>query len=188
MIIADKLKDSNQAEYLLYMWQVEDLIRAYKCDSERIANEYISRFDLTSEQRAKTIEWYSNLCEMMRSEGKFEHGHLRICMNILQNLEELHLQLIHSPKFPYYREMYYKVLPYIVELRSKQKKASDDVDSQEDSELTTCFNLLYGVMLLKLQHHNISNETALAVKDISTLVGQLSDYYLKDKAEPIDFE
>ena len=84
--------------------------------------------------------------------------------------------------------MYYKVLPYIVELRSKQKKASDDVDSQEDSELTTCFNLLYGVMLLKLQHHNISNETALAVKDISTLVGQLSDYYLKDKAEPIDFE
>lgn len=43
-------------------------------------------------------------------------------------------------------------------------------------------------MLLKLQHHNISNETALAVKDISTLVGQLSDYYLKDKAEPIDFE
>ena len=71
MIIADKLKDSNRAEYLLYMWQVEDLIRAYKCDSERIANEYISRFDLTSEQRAKTIEWYSNLCEMMRSEGKF---------------------------------------------------------------------------------------------------------------------
>lgn len=53
MIIADKLKDSNRAEYLLYMWQVEDLIRAYKCDSERIANEYISRFDLTSEQRAK---------------------------------------------------------------------------------------------------------------------------------------
>lgn len=43
-------------------------------------------------------------------------------------------------------------------------------------------------MLLKLQKHDITAETALAVKDISTLVGQLSDYYFKDKAEPIDFD
>lgn len=187
MIIADKLKHKNRAEYLLYMWQIEDLIRAYQCNSERIADEYISRFDLTPEQRKLTTEWYANLCEMMRSEGKIAQGHLRICMNILQELEELHIQLLHSPKFPYYREMYYKVLPYIVELRSKQKQTANDSD-YEESELTTCFNLLYGVMLLRLQKHDISKETEQAVKDVSTLVGQLSDYYFKDKAEPLDFE
>ena len=34
MIIAEQLRNSNRAEYLLYMWQVEDLIRAYDCDIE----------------------------------------------------------------------------------------------------------------------------------------------------------
>ena len=29
MIIAEKLSKTNRAEYLLYLWQVEDLLRAY---------------------------------------------------------------------------------------------------------------------------------------------------------------
>ena len=29
MIIAKKKKNENIAEYILYMWQIEDLIRAY---------------------------------------------------------------------------------------------------------------------------------------------------------------
>lgn len=71
MIIADKLKVSNRAEYLLYMWQVEDLIRAYAGDAERIAKEYVAHFqDLDDEKRKATEKWYADLCEMMRSEGK----------------------------------------------------------------------------------------------------------------------
>lgn len=54
MIIADKLKTTNRAEYLLYMWQVEDIIRAYNCDADRLAHEYVSRFSLSlkSERRS----------------------------------------------------------------------------------------------------------------------------------------
>lgn len=186
MIIADKLKNTNRAEYLLYMWQVEDLIRAYNCDADRILEEYINRFDLTNEARTLMTEWYSNLCEMMRSEGKLQKGHLRLCMNILQELEELHAQLVKSSQFPYYREMYYKVLPYIVELFSKEKqKTSEPIP---ESELSKCFDFLYGVMLLRIQKKEISPETAKAVKDVSTMVGQLSDYYFKDKENPIVFE
>ena len=47
--------------------------------------------------------------------------------------------------------------------------------------------MLYGVVLLRLQGKPVSPETEAAVKDISTLLGQLSDYYFKDKAEPIEF-
>ena len=79
--------------------------------------------------------------------------------------------------------MYYRVLPYIVELRAKQKPAP----SEAESELSTCFGLLYGVLMLRLQHKPVSAETEKAVKDISTLLGQLSDYYFKDKQEPIEF-
>ena len=31
MKIARQLKDNNIAEYLLYMWQLEDTLRAYGC-------------------------------------------------------------------------------------------------------------------------------------------------------------
>lgn len=36
MYISQQLKQQNIAEYLLYMWQVEDLIRANGFDIERI--------------------------------------------------------------------------------------------------------------------------------------------------------
>ena len=36
MKIARQLKDSNIAEYVLYMFQLEDALRAYGCDAERM--------------------------------------------------------------------------------------------------------------------------------------------------------
>lgn len=180
MIIADQLRKKSRAEYLLYMWQVEDLIRAYHLDTERIKSEYLCQFRLEEQQLKQTEEWYANLCDMMRNEGVSQNGHLQINKNILLELEELHEKLLKSGKFPYYHEMYYKVLPYVVELRAKG-------GHQEESELQTCFEALYGILLLRLQHKPITPETEKAQKDISTLLGQLSDYYNKDKQEPIDF-
>ena len=107
MIIADRLKNTNRAEYLLYMWQVEDLIRAFQFNSERIAKDYVSQFQLTPEQRAQTEKWYDNICNMMISEGVKEKGHTQICKNILQQLVELNHQLLESQKFPYYKQMYF---------------------------------------------------------------------------------
>ena len=36
MFIANELRKTNIAEYLLYMWQVEDTIRAFDCSISRI--------------------------------------------------------------------------------------------------------------------------------------------------------
>lgn len=178
MIIANKLKNSSRAEYLLYLWQVEDTLRAYGCDFERLREGYLSRFDVTDDVRREMEQWYADLCEMMHSEGKTERGHLQICQNVLQELVELHNRLLSSEKFPYYREMYYKVLPYVVELRAKG-------GHHDETELQTCFDALYGVMMLRVKGEKISSATETAVRDIATLLGQLSDYYFKDKEEPI---
>jgi hypothetical protein len=42
-------------------------------------------------------------------------------------------------------------------------------------------------MMLRLKGQTISEETQVAVKHISTLLGQLSDYYFKDKEAPLEF-
>lgn len=61
------------------------------------------------------------------------------------------------------------------------------VDKSED-EIETCFNSLYGVMMLRLQKKDISPQTLNAVKEISTFIGMLNDYYIKDREEPLEFE
>ena len=180
MIISQQLRKTNIAEYVLYMWQVEDIIRAYQCDLSAIKREYISRFDLTDEQRDEMVDWYGNLIRMIRDEGLTTGGHIQINKIVVQQMNELHAQLLSSPKFPFYNAEYYKVLPFIVELRNK--------GSKEISEIETCLNALYGVMMLRLQQKEVSKSTENAVKEITTFLGMLSDYYKKDKEEGLKFE
>ena len=119
MFVAQELRKKNIAEYLLYMWQIEDTIRAFDCSLRRIRDEWISRFDYTDDQKEEEIDWYGNLIRMMNQEGCREKGHLQINKVTMQMLIELHDQLLQSSKFPFYNTEYYKVLPFIVELRNR---------------------------------------------------------------------
>lgn len=181
MFISQQLRKKSIAEYVLYMWQVEDLIRAYGCSLSRIKNEYVSQFsDYTDEQRDELVDWYGDLIRMINQEGKREGGHLQINRIVVQDISDLHAQLLQSTKFPFYNAEYYKVLPFIVELRNK--------GSKDIGEIETCLNALYGTMMLRLQKREISPETAHAVKEITTFIGMLSDYYIKDRTEGLEFD
>ena len=181
MYIANELRKKNIAEYLLYMWQMEDIIRAFGCSLGRIRREYIDHFDYTDGQKEEEADWFGNLIRMMNQEGCREQGHLQINKVTLQMLTDLHTQLLASPKFPFYNAAYYKVLPFIVELRNRGA-------NKEENEIETCFNSLYGMMMLRLQKKEITPNTEHAVKEISTLIGMLSDYYKKDREEGLKFE
>lgn len=181
MFISQQLRKKSIAEYVLYMWQVEDLIRAYGCSLSRIKNEYVSQFsDYTDEQRSELVDWYGDLIRMINQEGKREKGHLQINQIVVQDVSDLHVQLLQSSKFPFYNAEYYKVLPFIVELRNR--------GSKDVGEIETCLNALYGTMMLRLQKKPISPETAHAVKEITTFIGMLSDYYIKDRTEGLEFD
>lgn len=181
MFISQELRKKNIAEYLLYMWQVEDIIRAYECSLARIRREYIDKFNYTDEQKEEMTDWYGNLVKMMNGEGCREHGHLQINKIIIQQLSELSNELLQSTKFPFFNSEYYKVLPFIVELR---KRGAD----KNENEIETCFNALYGVMMLRLQKKPVSPDTEHAIKEITTFIGMLSDYYLKDKKGELELE
>lgn len=181
MIIAQKLRKENICEYLLYMWQVEDIIRAYGCSLGKIKDEYISRFQVEDlDTYEEMVDWYGNLIRMMNQEGKREKGHLTINEILVKDLNELSAQLLASPKFPFYNAEYYKVLPFIVELRNRGDK--------DITEIETCLNALYGVMLLRLQKKEVSIQTQTAVTEITTFLGMLADYYKTDKTEGLKFE
>lgn len=180
MFIAKSIREKSVVEYLLYMWQMEDLIRAYGCSLTRIRREYIDRFEYTDQQKDEEEDWFGDLIRMMNQEGKREKGHLAINEVLLQDLGDLHVRLLQSTRFPFYSAEYYRVLPFIVELRKKGDK--------EIGEVETCLNALYGVMLLRMRQKPISPETAHAIKAITTFLGMLSDYYIKDRTEGLEWE
>lgn len=180
MFIAKSIREKSVVEYLLYMWQMEDLIRAYGCSLTRIRREYIDRFDYTDQQKDEEEDWFGDLIRMMNQEGKREKGHLAINEVLLQDLGDLHVRLLQSTRLPFYSAEYYRVLPFIVELRQKGDK--------EIGEVETCLNALYGVMLLRMRQKPISPETAHAIKAITTFLGMLSDYYIKDRTEGLEWE
>ncbi len=179
MKIAQQLRETNIAEYLIYMWQVEDLLRANECDIDKIRRTVISRYP--EADRAALEEWYGNLIEMMRAEGVVEKGHLQINRNVILTLTDLHAELLASTKFPFYNAAYFKALPFIVELRQKNGK-------KEEPELETCFEALYGALLLRLQKKEISVDTQKALEAIGSFLSLLANYYNKNRKGELDLD
>ena len=73
MIIARRKRKENIAEYLLYMWQVEDLIRANNFDMDSIRRTVVDRYDQPDDIKEEIAKWYEELIEMMtlrRGDGK----------------------------------------------------------------------------------------------------------------------
>ena len=180
MFIAKELRKKSIAEYLLYMWQIEDVIRAMGCSLPLTRKAYVSKFtDYTDEQKEEELDWFGNLVRMINEEGKREQGHLNINSIVVKDMADLHKRMLQSNKFPIYSAEYYKVLPFIVELRNRGDK---DVN-----EIETCLDALYGIMMLRMQKKEITHETEHAIKEISTFIGLLSDYYIKEESEGLDF-
>lgn len=181
MITASQKKKENIAEYLLYMWQIEDLIRANDLDIDKIEANIISKYTgLTDTQRKEMREWYESLIDMMRREDVVAKGHLQLNRNVIIDLEDLHLRLMKDPKFSAYANQFYATLPYIVELRAKSGE-------EKPGEIESCFNALYGVLMLRLQNREVSKDTLAAVSQISKFLGLLSAYYKKDYNNELEF-
>lgn len=181
MLISRELRKRNIAEYLLYMWQVEDLLRANEFSLDKIKALLVEPYALPSGQAEELLQWYSNLIDMMRHEGVKESGHLQINRNVIINLTDLHLRLLKSPKVPYYSAAYYKALPFIVEFRTKS-------DGREKNELENCFDALYMVWLLKLQKKEINPETLNATNEISRFISMLSLYFKEEEEGRLDLD
>ena len=179
MIIAKRKRKENIAEYLLYMWQVEDLIRANRFDMDSIRRTVIAHYAQPASVKEEIAQWYQELIDMMRSEGMMEKGHIQLNKNVIIALTDLHLRLLRSTKEMVYGATYYKTLPFIVQLRAKS-------GGEELPEIETCFNALYGYLLLKMQHKEVSAETTEAIKQITAFLALLSEKYRADMNNELD--
>ncbi|MDE7032861.1 MAG: DUF4924 family protein, partial [Muribaculaceae bacterium] len=108
-----------------------------------------------------------------RREGVEHSGHLQLNKNVVIQLVQLHDALLKDPRFGEYTKEFYNTLPYIVELRAK-------AGEQKAGEIETCFNALYGMLMLRLQGKEIGKDTLEAIKQISRFIALLAHYFRLD--------
>ena len=180
MRIAGELRNNNIAEYLLYMWQIEDRIRACGFNTVLLADMEIGD-NGDDGYRDAVLKWYEELIQMMTAEGVRENGHLQINRNVIILLSDLHARALDSDGCGRYKQAYYAALPAIVSYRAKS-------GNMEMGELESCFECMYGIWLLKLQHKELSAGTADASARISAFIGILASLYSKEKEGMLDLD
>ncbi|HLO57321.1 MAG TPA: DUF4924 family protein [Bacteroidales bacterium] len=172
MLIAQEKRKTNIAEYILYMWQVEDLIRAYRFNIDDIEENLISQYPNSEKIRDDVRDWYANLILMMYQEGIRERGHLSFLKTLMDEITDLHIRLINLEGQDDYQQLYRNAQVYLDEFR---KKSADP----NAGDIETCLNALYGLLLLRLKKQQVSRETEIAMSTFSKLMALLSQIFLK---------
>lgn len=169
MLVAQKKRIENIAEYILYLYQVEDLIRAFHLDMDSINENLVTRYQVEKEAKQDISDWYKNLVKMMEKEGKQKTGHLQFLKNLVNDLHEFHLRLMHTEAEPMYVSVFEAVAGLVNELKQKNPDAENDVQVAIDG--------VYGYLLLKIQKKEITDETQEAVQRISNWLSHLSKLF-----------
>jgi hypothetical protein len=170
MLIAREKRSTNIAEYILYMWQVEDTIRAFEFDIEKLDRILISQYDQDAEVRKEIREWYDNIASHMKVEKTGHSGHLRFLKNIVDDLYGLHLHLLQQPGEQSYSELFSTILPLIREMDAKQQRTAEN-------EIETCLNAVYILMMMRLKKKPVSDGTLQAITLFIRFLGMLSARY-----------
>jgi hypothetical protein len=180
MYIARQKRQENIAEYILYLWQLEDLFRALQFSPEAIYSQLVDKQQRPAEEKQAIFLWYMELIALMRSEGKEEHGHLSHTLHLIGELNDLHQTLLSVPAGERYRAVFQPLAPELERLRAKlEKPGISDVEFMMRS--------LYSAMLYRIKGDEAyRNYVEDVLTLISPVVAQLADAYRRVEAGEID--
>ncbi len=181
MLIAKQKRKENIAEYILYLFQIEDLIRAFQLDMEQIRKKLIPQYRTENElQQTEITSWYQNLVLMMEKEGIKGKGHFQFLINLINELNELHLKLMETNQVPEYAQTYKTVAGLITELKLKSNGNKNNIQISLEA--------IYGYLLLKMQQKELTIETSEAVQRLSSWLAQLSILFKDFEEDKLEFE
>jgi hypothetical protein len=172
MIIAQEKKKKNIIEYIIYMYQIEDIIRASGFDMSEIRKKVIDKFDVDSEIKEEMIVWYQDLIQKMQNQNILKSGHLDFLNDLTEELQKLHTNLIHDPQHLDYIKQYQLAKPNIIAYKERANR-------MEMNDVECCLQGVYSLLLLRLKQDNITHQTELALETFSKLLALLAGAYHK---------
>ncbi len=180
MYIARSKRRENIAEYILYLWQLEDLLRALQFSPEAIYSQLVKPQRLTPDKEQELLIWYMDLVNLLREEGKEGQGHLEHTQHLINDLQNLHLQLMALPIGENYRQLYARVAPELPRLR-------EVLGNREIGDIELCFRALYATMLYRIKGE-ASKKKAIddVLEIISPVIAELAKIYRQVETGEVD--
>lgn len=180
MLIARQKKQENIAEYILYMYQIEDLIRSMNFDLDLIMEKVVKPQLPDESFLGEYKRWYSGLINDMKDQRIQKAGHLVELREILVELSYLHNTLLNATQDGKYKGVVDRAIPYIEEFKAKS-------NLKDKNHIEIAFHAMYMKLLLRLQKKEISSETEEAFDAMRMFIAYLSRAYNKMKAGDMDF-
>jgi hypothetical protein len=164
MLIAKNKRKENIAEYVLYMWQIEDLLRALNFDENSIFRNLVEPLDVPEEKKREILYWYIGIINILKEEKKEIAGHNYHSLHVIRELNDIHSLLLKNDAK--YKSLFDAAQGDIELFREKSEKQSNDIE--------IAFDALYAKLLLKMKREQISDETTAAFDRITSLIAYLS--------------
>ena len=191
MYIAISKRKEHIAEYILYLWQLEVLLRALQFSPEAVYSQLVEPRGIEPDRQQELLIWYMDIVNLLREEGKEQSGHLDHTLHIIEDLQNLHRQLMQLPVGERYRTHFNRLSPELPRLReiidTTPKQANDDKEKKEVSDIELCFRALYAAMLYRLKGEGKGQKAIDDVLDlVSPVVAELADTYRKIEQGELD--
>ncbi len=170
MIIAEQKKKENIVEYIIYLRQIQDLLRSMNFDFAKIKNELVANYNTDYETKIRIENWYRNISKELTDKNFVAVGDIDEIKNTIALLEDLHQKLLKDPQEHKHKELYKWAEPNIAKFRTLSR-------SQHKSDVEVCIDAVYSLFLLKLQKKPISEETMQAMQTFINLLTYIARKY-----------
>ncbi|MDR7129307.1 hypothetical protein J2X69_001644 [Algoriphagus sp. 4150] len=167
--VAENKKSQNIAEYIIYMYQMEDLIRSYQGNADEIKTFVVEKYPVSEDEKKEIADWYLTLLDQMKTQDILEQGHLDELNKLVGELAQLHWRLLKTD-FTYF-EVFGKAKPFILEAVTQAEGLV------LGSEIQICLNGVYGLLLCRLLGKKVSDEQSKAADAYGDILSTLSYHY-----------
>ncbi len=170
MLIAEQKRKQSISEYIIFMYQTEDLIRAYNFDLKKIYKQVIQHFPLEDHKKTEIKSWYRKTADQMQKESLNKSGHLKELNLIAEELAQFNLELIKSDQA--YRKIFDQAKLHI----NRNLALSN---GQVTNPIQICLNGIYGLLILRLNGKPIDDTIKNGVQAFGDVLSYLSFKYKK---------
>ena len=169
MIPAEVKKRENIAEYIVHMYQTEDLLMSFDFNLNDIHEYVIKHMSQEPEEIKALLLWYADIIDQMQQENLPDKGRrLASTQRYVQRLSRIHAEQLAQS------EEYQQIFG---EAKNEIQQQIDLSEGQVADPVQVCLNAVYGKLVINLNGKSLPAEHEKMVERLGKVLAHLSQEY-----------
>ena len=169
---AEEKRHQHIVEYVLYIWQMEDLVRAVGLDLSTLRTHLSTAYK--GDRLEAELEWFAGLIQSLRKENKISKGHVSSLDELMIELTYLHKTLLDVLNDEEYKGVVESARPHLDAMSARGEAGKTEVEAM--------LVALYGWLVLRMGGKEVSPETEESLGVIRDWANMLGGRYIRMRA------